>query len=147
MTKIQQETVLMRIRAEELAALPSEMPVEKGANKIAKNLAQVTIPAFERVREQAELELATPGGLSDETSDNYHNALSGIESQWGEGFSELNEDDNGLSPDWFNGILQAAKIHTLSRIASSIEPSGYPDPPAVPEGHGSKTKWPPDNHC
>ena len=143
MTTIQQETALMKVRAETLAALVAVTPAEKEANRIARNLAQVAIPAFERVREQAELELATPGGLSDETSDSYHSSLNGIESRWGEGFSELLEDDNGLSTDWFNGILRAAKIHTWSRIASGEEPSGYPESPIMPEGHGGKTPWPP----
>lgn len=147
MTKIQDETTLLQIRADELAALPTVTQAEKEAAKIAKTLAQVAIPAFERVRATAEIELATPGGLSDLISDSYHTMLGEIESKWGEGYSALLEDDNGLAEDWLNGIKQTSKIHTLSRIASGIEPSGYPEPPAVPEGHGSKTKWPPDNHC
>lgn len=144
MTKIQEETEAMKVAAETLAALTTVTSAEKEAGKMAKNLAQVTIPAFERVRAQAQEELESPGGLSDFISDNYHVMLSGIESQWGGGYSVLFEDDDVQAEDWLNGLRQAAKIHTLSRIASGIEPSGYPDPPAATEGGGGgKTKWPP----
>jgi len=144
MTKIQEETAAMQVAAEVLAALKSETEAEKEACKIAKSLANTLIPAFERVRATAQEELESPGGLSDLISDNYHDLLSGLEATWSVGFSVLFEDDNELSENWLNGIRQGSKIHTLSRIASGIEPSGYPEPPAATEGGGGgKTKWPP----
>lgn len=148
MTSIQTETALLQTRAETLAAIETVTQAEKDAGKIAQNLCKSSIPAFERVRATAEIELNSPGGLSELVSDNYHNMLSGIESQFGEGYSVLYEDDNHHYEDWFNGVLQSAKIHTWSRIASGIEPSGYPEPPAfgggaTEGGGGGKTKWPP----
>jgi len=149
MSKIQEETEAMLVAAEILTAAKATSFAGKEAEKIAKRLAHVEIPAFERVRQTAEEELAMPGGLSDLISESYHSALSGIESKWGEGYSALQEDDNGLAVEWFSGILQAAKIHTLSRIASGEEPSGYPEPSPSPESHGGggKTKWPPHLPC
>ena len=83
MTKIQEETEAMLVAAEILAAAKATSFAEKEAERIAKRLAHVEIPAFERVRQTAEEELAAPGGLSDLISENYHTALSAIESKWG----------------------------------------------------------------